>query len=334
MKKAISASARLRALAVALLLAVSLSGCSLLTPSRADVSPEQTLVKLTTPTIKTKGVLTVGYTNEDAPQVCTDANGNLTGYAVDVARAIAKSQGLSVTFVSGASADDLSEVDLMLGATTDDSSGTVSVAGNYLEDAPALFTKASADGSAPGSLSVQDLSSATIAVQDKSQTQDVLAKCGISAQQKTYSDVNSCLDALAKGEVQYAACDATAGAYLARAHADIVFAGAFDSTTTYGLAMKTTNAELVKAIGDALSQMTVDGTLDAIHQAWYGSLPMSLSDATVSGITTSAARKQAEEAAKRQTATDTAGASSDGASADGTSTSSTDSSASTTDAAA
>ena len=51
MKKAISASARLRALAVALLLAVSLSGCSLLTPSRADVSPEQTLVKLTTPTI-------------------------------------------------------------------------------------------------------------------------------------------------------------------------------------------------------------------------------------------------------------------------------------------
>lgn len=294
---------RLVAGACALLVAVSLGGCSLLTPSRADVPPEETLTKLTTPAIATKGVLTVGIVADDAPQVTTDEDGQLQGYTIDVARALAKNLGLDVTFVTSSdpsSVGSSGEPDIYLGATADDATDDVAVSGDFLEDAPALFARTS-DGAAAGLLTTDDLAGKTVAVQMGSSTQDLLTKAGISAEQKTYSNVNECLMALENGEVDYAACDATAGAYIARAYSDVSFAGTFDTATTYGIAVRTINTDLTDAVTEALNDLVNDGTLDAIHTAWYGDLPSSLSDVLVSGVTTSedreAATKEQEEAA-------------------------------------
>lgn len=287
---------RIAALSCAFAVALSLGGCSLLTPTRAEVQPEQRLTKLTEPAIATKGVLTVGLAANDAPQVMNDSEGQLEGYTVDVARALAKRLGLDVAFITDAEPEEVGGAgapDVYLGAVSEDATGDVSISGDLLEDAPALFGKVEG---APSTLAAEQLSGATIAVQRDSVSQDVLTKCGILAEQKAYSNVNECFDAVASGEVQYAACDATAGGYLSRVYADVAFVGTLDTVTTYGIAMRTVNTDLVEAVTDALNELAGDGTLDAIHMHWYGSLPMSMSDSMVSGITTSAEREAAEEA--------------------------------------
>lgn len=287
-----------------------LAGCSLLTPSRANVAPETVRTKLTTPTIATKGVLTVGISASDAPQVMTDSSGQLTGYTVDVARAIAKNLGLTATFVTDGTAAEVGgtgQPDIYLGATSADAAGDITVSGDYLEDAPALFTKestsaagtVSTDATSATRLAASDLSSATIAVQTGSNASKVLSECGITAQTKPYGSVNECMKAVADGEVDYAACGASSGAYIARAYAGVVLAGTIDAASTYGIAIRATSADLSQAVTQALEQLSADGTLEAIHRAWYGALPMALSDAMVSGITTSAEREKAQEEQKK-----------------------------------
>lgn len=53
----------------------------------------------------TPGTLTVALDTSDAPQAMQGADGNLTGYAVDAARALASRMGLKVAFVDASSAD-------------------------------------------------------------------------------------------------------------------------------------------------------------------------------------------------------------------------------------
>lgn len=281
------------------------SGCSLLTPSRADVVPDPTRAALSAPSIATNGVLTVGIDASDAPQVMTDSSGRLTGYTADVARALGRKLGLKVAFSTDSYAKDAGSTggpDIYLGATSADASDDIAVSGSYLESAPALFTKV-ADGSpsATGSaLAAESLAGATVAVQTGSNAADVLTKSGITATQKPYANINECFKALTSGEVQYVACEATAGAYLARAYAGVRFAGAIDAPTSYGVAVRVTNAGLAEAVDGALKELAQDGTLDAIHAAWYGSLPSSLTDSLVSGISTSADREKAEQDRKAE----------------------------------
>lgn len=319
--------------AMALVATLALAGCSLLTPSRANEEPEATLTKLTTPTIATKGVLTVGLPSESAPLVMTDEEGQLTGYTVDVARALAKNLGLKVTFVTGARVGDTggsAAPDIYLGATVDDADSAISVEGEFLQDAPAIFGRAdvaaSAGEDAPA-ISAETLSGATIAVQTGSAAQDTLAKCGINATQKACANVNDCLKAVASGEADYAAVGASSGSYLARAYKDVRLMGTIDDATAYGAAVRTMNADLAQAISDALSELASDGTLDAIHTAWFGATSRDLTGMLASGITTSAQRAAAEQEAKdAEDATDDADGVTSGDSEDGASTASTASS--------
>ena len=290
--------------AMALAATLALAGCSLLTPSRANEEPEATLTKLTTPAIATKGVLTVGLPSESAPLVMTDDEGQLTGYTVDVARALAKNLGLKVTFVTGARVGDTggsAAPDIYLGATADDADSTISVEGEFLQDASAIYGRADAAASAGEStsaISADALSGATIAVQTGSAAQDALSKCGINATQKACANVNDCLAAVASGEADYAAVGASSGSYLARAYGDVRLMGTIDDATGYGAAVRTMNADLAQEISDALSELASDGTLDAIHAAWFGTAPRDLSDMLAAGITTSAQRAAAEQAAE------------------------------------
>lgn len=276
----------LPALAVALL---PLAGCSLFTPTRAQVIPDQTLTKLSTPSILTKGVLTVGLDASDAPRAMTDDAGEIVGYEPDVARLIAQRLGLSVKFVNASDpAQAGTKFDIYLGASQADATNKVKVTGDILENAPAIYGKAT-DGSGSGlstksTVTTDTLSSATIAVQTGSSSQEALVRAGISGKQKTYANVNECFDALSKGEVAYVACDGTAGAYLARVYADVDFLGSLASPEVAGVAMSASNAQLEQVVGDVLDQISSDGSLDAVHALWFGDMPVSLSDVLVQGV--------------------------------------------------
>lgn len=230
------------------------------------------------------GVLTVAFDTTSAPEGITDADGTVTGYYADVAAALAQRLGLKVSFVDATSSSQVLEsgqADIYLGASTSDEGESIAVFGDCLEDSSALFAKTD-EGQ---TLSVDDLASMTVGVQGSSAAQDSLNKAGVVGQQSTYMNVNECFEALNSGEVDCVACDATSGGYLARAYEGVSFAGTLDAVNVLGIAASEGSSTLIDEVSVALEDMADDGTLDAIHATWFGTLPVSLSDHMLTGIT-------------------------------------------------
>ena len=75
------------------------------TPTIDQIERETVTPTVSDDALVTPGTLTVALDTSDAPQAMQDADGNLTGYAVDAARALACRMGLKVAFVDASSAD-------------------------------------------------------------------------------------------------------------------------------------------------------------------------------------------------------------------------------------
>lgn len=282
-----STIARVAAGVCAFALAAGLMGCVFTTPARSEVERETVEPSLSASDLVEDGYLTVAMDTTDAPQAMSGTDGAPTGYYADLAQALSERLGLDLKIVS--SADPAGSVtsgkaDIFIGAATTDATSDVAISDSILEDASAVFTK-TADGSnnAP-TVSAQNMSGTTVAVQDSSASQDALARAGISAAQSTYPNINKCFEALASDEVKYVACDATSGAYLARAYQGTVFVGTIANVSTYGVAAVSGSA-VCTTVFDELDTMQNDGTIESLRHFWYGSLPASLSSALLEGVT-------------------------------------------------
>lgn len=108
-------------------------------------------------------------------------------------------------------------------------------------------------------VSTETLNTATLGVQTSSASQEALAKQSVTANQKTFSNINECFEALESGEVDYVICDSTAGGYLARLMSQISYVGALETPSTLGVAGLAANDELCRAVSDALDGITADG---------------------------------------------------------------------------
>lgn len=294
-------AARLGAGAAAVIAVLGLSGCAFnplstfTTPTIDQIERETVTPTVSDDALVTPGTLTVALDTSDAPQAMQDADGNLTGYAVDAARALACRMGLKVAFVDASSADSAlsdKKADIFIGdvRSTD---GDISSLGTCLYDAAAVFGKTS-DGESP-SVSTDTLNTATLGVQTSSASQEALAKQSITANQKTFSNINECFEALESGEVDYVICDSTAGGYLARLMSQISYVGTLEAPSTLGVAGLSSNDELCRAVSDALDGITVDGTLEAVHCVWYGQMPYDLTAKTVSGANVQASDSTSNE---------------------------------------
>lgn len=276
---------RMMAAVAALALALCACGCSLMTPTRAEVEQQPQTPLVDASALIQEGTLTVALdTTGAAPQGMVDQDGRTTGYYADVARALADNLGLHITFVDAASASaSVGEgtADIFIGASGSEATDEITVFGSCLENAPALFA---VEGSMP-TPALTALEGKTVAVQEGSAAQDALNKAGSTAEQLVCHDVNECFEALSAGRADCVACDATAGAYLARTYDNIAFAGTLDATTVTGVATLSSNSELAQQVGTAFDSISADGTLAAVHASWYGSLPLSLSDTLLSGVT-------------------------------------------------
>lgn len=280
---------RLSAGTAAVIAVLGLSGCalnplsSLTTPTIDQIEYEAVAPTVSDNALVTPGTLTVALDTSDAPQAMQDTDGNLTGYAVDAARALASRMGLKVAFVDASSADSAlgdKKADIFIGEINS-TDGDVSSLGTCLYDAASVFGKTSDGGSL--SVSTDTLNTSTLGVQMSSASQEALAKQSITANQKTYSNINECFEALESGEVDYVICDSTAGGYLARLMSQVSYVGALEAPSTLGVAGLVSNDELCRAVSDALDGITVDGTLEAVHSIWYGTMPYDLTTKTVSG---------------------------------------------------
>ena len=160
--------------------------------------------------------------------------------------------------------------------------------------APVCTIGKTSDGESP-SVSTDTLNTATLGVQMSSASQEALAKQSITANQKTFSNINECFEALESGEVDYVICDSTAGGYLARLMSQISYAGTLEAPSTLGVAGLSSNDELCRAVSDALDGITADGTLEAVHCVWYGQTPYDLTAKTVSGANVQASDSTSNE---------------------------------------
>lgn len=283
-------AARLGAGTAAVIAVLGLSGCAF-NPLSTFTTPtiDQIECETVTPTVSddalvTPGTLTVALDTSDAPQAMQGADGELTGYAVDAARALASRMGLKVAFVDASSAGSAlgdKKADIFIGEINS-TDGDVSSLGTCLYDAASVFGRTSDGGSL--NVSTDTLNTSTLGIQMSSASQEALAKQSITANQKTYPNINECFEALESGEVDYVICDSTAGGYLARLMSEISYVGALEAPSTLGVAGLSSNDELCRAVSDALDGITVDGTLEAVHCVWYGTMPYDLTTKTVSGV--------------------------------------------------
>ena len=265
-------------------LACSICGCSFTTPPLSDVEEEEVEQAIDDAQLVQAGTLTVALDTTDAPQAMLGEGDAYEGYAIDVSIALADRLGLEVAFVHAPSPQDAltsGEADIYMGATARNQSDDIMVSGEYLQNATAVFGGADAVST---SVSAETLENAAIGVQEGSSSQEALADMGVVAS-NTYSNVNECFEALDAGDVDFVVCDATAGAYLARTYEGMFFAGTIGASTSYGVAYLSTATELSEAVGEALDEIASDGTLDAIHTLWYGSMPLNLSSELIAGVT-------------------------------------------------
>ncbi len=302
----------------AVALVFGLGGCSLGTPSLDEASNDKTQQTIDDSVLVQPGTLTVALDTSDAPQAITASDGTLQGYEVDVASALAEHMGLKAALVSASSPSSAlgdKKADIYLGATSTDESDDISVEGELFQNATAIFGTSSGD--APSStITASDLANARVGVQEGSASQEALAGVGVTAS-TTYNNVNECFEALASGEVDYVACDATAGGYLARSYDGMFFAGVISSSTSYGIAYRSDATGLLEDVSSTFDSLAADGTLDAIHQIWYGPVPLNLSSELVSGVTLPADDKDDSNSSDDANSSDGASSSDNAGSSDG-----------------
>lgn len=257
-------------------------------PSVAEALASQaaaTSPQLSTPAIITQGTLTVGLdTTSSAPMCVTSQDGSIQGYDVDMACAIADELGLKVEFVSVTNASQAlgQTCDVVMGASAS-STGGVTVAGSYAEDAVGFFHKGSEQVVAK-----EDLVGKTIGVQDGSTSQQLLKRSDLEARQESFQNLNDAFDALEQGIVDYVMCDAFSGAYLQAGYTDIAFCGSIDVPAAVGVGVSATNTELQDAVKAAVDKVTSDGVSQIVRSKWLGGLGQ-LSDASqIAGIEISA----------------------------------------------
>lgn len=276
--------------ACACALTLGLSGCVFTTPPRSEVVSERAESTLAADDLVNEGYLTVAMDMTDAPQAMNDDDGAPSGYYGDVARLLAERLGLDLKVVPTADAAGSiaeREADLYIGSKVSEDDEEISVTEPIIDDASSIFALAEDGfGEAPA-LDADSLAGAAIAVQDNSAAQDALARGGVNGDLKTYANVNECFEALDSGEVDYVACDATAGSYLSRAYPGVVFVASIGSVSSFGIALPAESTNLSAAVEEVFGGLLEDGTLEAIHRAWYGSLPFDLSDTRLSGLETS-----------------------------------------------
>lgn len=246
-------AARLGAGTAAVIAVLGLSGCAFnplstfTTPTIDQIEYETVTPAVSDDALVTPGTLTVALDTSDAPQAMQGADGELTGYAVDAARALASRMGLKVAFVDASSAGSAlgdKKADIFIGEINS-TDGDISSLGTCLYDATSVFGKTSDGGSL--SVSTDTLNTSTLGVQTSSASQEALAKQSITANQKTYSNINECFEALESGEVDYVICDSTAGGYLARLMSEVSYVGALEAPSTLGVAGLSSNDELCRA---------------------------------------------------------------------------------------
>lgn len=261
---------RLKALIAACAAAVAalaaLTGCS---SSEPYTPPEATPV-VSSPAVIEDGVLHVGVNASAAPLAGQNSSGDLVGFDVDLAAALADALGLKVDVTdvgaNGASALAQGNVDIVLGVEQGSSATEVWESDPYLQTGIALFAS-----DAKAQVPTKE-SAPKIAVQTSS-TSSWLAENEFGAD--SLVRVNGLAEAFKAlgGQAQYAAADAVRGTYVLSdddlgVSASII--ALMQQPSGYCITLLDSNTQLKQAVADALSSVADGGLMTVLEKKWLG----------------------------------------------------------------
>jgi cystine transport system substrate-binding protein len=225
------------------------------------------------PATLTKGTLVIGQEGTYAPFTFKDAQGNLTGFDVDIAKAVAAKLGLKPQFVltewsgilAGLLADKFDVVVNQVGITAERQK-TIAFSAPYAYSSPQIIVKKT--GSAFTTLA--DLKGKRVGVGLGSNFEAQLRAAG-GINVVTYPGAPEYLADLAVGRLDAAYNDRLLVGYLIKSqNLPIKGAGVIGQPESVGIAIKKTNPGLKAAIDKALLQIKADGTYARISRQWFG----------------------------------------------------------------
>ena len=222
----------------------------------------------------TKGVLKIAVEGTYAPFTFKDDKGNLTGFDVDVARALAAKLGLKPEFVltewsgilAGLQANKYDVIINQVGITAERQK-SIAFSDPYVFSRPQIAVH-STRGQEYKTLA--DLKGKRVGVGLGTVFEKDLRDAG-GITVVTYPGTPEYLSDLASGRLDAIYNDRLLIGYLAKSQGlPIKGVGDAGSVDSMGIAMKKTNTGLKAAVDAALKSMKADGTLAKIGQQWFG----------------------------------------------------------------
>lgn len=227
----------------------------------------------TVPTL-TKGTLKIGMEGTYPPFTYKDDKGVLTGFDVDIARAVAAKMGLRAEFVltewsgilAGLQANKYDVIVNQVGITPERQK-TIGFSRPYAYSSPQIIVR-KAGSFAPKTLA--DLKGKRVGVGLGSNFEKQLrAVSGINV--VTYPGAPEYLADLAAGRLDAAYNDRLLVGYLIQQRGlPVRGAGVIGDAEAVGIAMKKNNTALKAAVDRALLSLRADGTYAKISRKWFG----------------------------------------------------------------
>lgn len=249
---------------------LSILVCSTLFAGCGKTTSETTLDK-----IKQAGVMKFAMDATYPPMEFVDSNHNLTGFDVDVAKAVAKKMGVKAQFVNiswdavfSALASKKFDVIQCALSITDERKKTLVFTDPYVYGGNALYVKKGGNSSIK---TESDLSGKTAGCQIGTTAQDVLSKVsGIKEVKKYNSSVEEFMD-LDNGRVDLVACDPMVGDYYSLQNKGKYERLKLNLTKEpIGVGFRKADTTLRDAYNKALNELKNDGTLSKLSIKYFG----------------------------------------------------------------
>lgn len=248
--------------ALFIILVLLLTGCS--SAKTQDVKQDET---------KT---LVVGLDDTFAPMGFRDDNGELVGFDIDLANAVAEKIGYEVSFQPIDWA--MKETELNSGnidciwngySITEERKTKVSFSTPYLDNAQLIITLADSEIA-----SKADLAGKTVAVQKESSALEAVTADDIYASLSQVVEFDTNIDCFMELDAQRCdaiVCDEVLARYIIKQRGEEKYNILTDGfgKEEYGIGFRLTDTDLVNSVNQALEDLKADGTYSEIYSKWF-----------------------------------------------------------------
>ena len=224
---------------------------------------------------KTK-TLVVGLDDTFAPMGFRDDKGQLVGFDIDLAKAVAEKIGYEVSFQPIDWA--MKETELNSGnidciwngySITEERKTKVAFSTPYLDNAQLIITLAGSDID-----SKADLADKTVSVQKESSALDAVTADDIAASLKEIVEFDTNIDCFMELDAQRCdaiVCDEVLARYIIKQRGEEKYNILADDfgKEEYGIGFRLTDTDLVNSVNKALEDLKADGTYKEIYTKWF-----------------------------------------------------------------